>query len=70
MISMAGKEDLDLYHEGYVDDQIFSYDMKNWMHWYVRRLREILKGESCLELGIGHGSHLSKISFEGKPPNR
>jgi len=62
MISMAGKEDLDLYHEGYGDDQIFSYDMKIWMHWYVRRLREILKGESCLELGIGHGYTTSTFS--------
>ncbi len=25
------------------------------MSWYIKRLKELLKGTSCLELGIGHG---------------
>lgn len=52
---MIEKENLDLYVDGYEDGEIFSYDMKIWMNWYVKRLKQILKGDKCLELGIGHG---------------
>ncbi|NVO02108.1 MAG: class I SAM-dependent methyltransferase [Bacteroidetes bacterium] len=52
---MENKENLDLHIDGYDDKHIFSYDMKIWMDWYVKRLKQILKGNNCLELGIGHG---------------
>ncbi len=52
---MENRENLDQYIEGYDDNQLFSYDMNIWMSWYVKRLQELLKGASCLELGIGHG---------------
>lgn len=59
---MKYNENLDQYIEGYQDIQIFSYDMKIWMSWYVKRLQELLKGNSCLELGIGHGYTTSTFS--------
>lgn len=52
---MKKNEDLDQHVEGYDDKHIFSYDMKIWMDWYVKRLKQILIGSNCLELGIGHG---------------
>jgi len=52
---MENKENLDQHIDGYDDKHIFSYDMKIWMDWYVKRLKQILKGNNCLELGIGHG---------------
>ena len=52
---MGKKENLDIHINGYDDKQIFSYDMKIWMDWYVKRLKQILVGSNCLELGIGHG---------------
>jgi len=52
---MGNKENLDRHVEGYDNNHIFSYDMKIWMDWYVKRLIQILKGNNCLELGIGHG---------------
>jgi 2-polyprenyl-3-methyl-5-hydroxy-6-metoxy-1,4-benzoquinol methylase len=54
-INMGDKENLDQHIDAYDDKHIFSYDMKIWMNWYVKRLKEILKGKKCLELGIGHG---------------
>lgn len=52
---MKEKEDLDKHIEGYNPSQLYSYDMEIWFAWYVKRLKELLKGENCLELGIGHG---------------
>lgn len=52
---MKEKENLDKHLDGYEANHIFSYDMKIWMDWYVKRLKQILKGSNCLELGIGHG---------------
>jgi 2-polyprenyl-3-methyl-5-hydroxy-6-metoxy-1,4-benzoquinol methylase len=52
---MEYKENLDQHIDGYDDRHIFSYDMKIWMDWYVKRLKSIIKGNNCLELGIGHG---------------
>jgi len=52
---MKEKEDLDKYIEGYNPSQLYSYDMEIWFKWYVKRLKELLNGEKCLELGIGHG---------------
>jgi len=52
---MENKENLDEHVAGYDDKHIFSYDMKIWMDWYVNRLKLILNGHNCLELGIGHG---------------
>jgi len=52
---MGNKENLDRHFEGYDNNHIFSYYMKIWMDWYVKRLIQILKGNNCLELGIGHG---------------
>ncbi len=49
------KENLDLHIKAYDKSQIYSYDMEIWMAWYVKRLKELLNGNSCLELGIGHG---------------
>lgn len=44
---MNKKENLDLYYEGYEDEQIFSFDMRIWMTWYVKRLKEIVKSPSA-----------------------
>lgn len=52
---MKEKEDLDKHIDGYNPSQLYSYDMEIWFAWYVKRLKELLKGENCLELGIGHG---------------
>lgn len=52
---MKEKEDLDQHIDGYDPSQLHSYDMEIWFAWYVKRLKELLKGENCLELGIGHG---------------
>ena len=52
---MSEKENLDNYVEGYEDENVFSYDIRIWMNWYVKRLNGILIGDNCLELGIGHG---------------
>ena len=52
---MKEKEDLDKHIVGYDPNQLYSYDMEIWFAWYVKRLKEILRGENCLELGIGHG---------------
>ncbi len=52
---MKEKEDLDKHIDGYDPNQLYSYDMEIWFAWYVKRLKEILAGENCLELGIGHG---------------
>lgn len=52
---MNKKEDLDKHIEGYDPSQLYSYDMEIWFAWYVKRLKELLKGDNCLELGIGHG---------------
>lgn len=48
-------EDLDQHVDGYDDKQIYSYDMKIWFKHYIKRLKEIVHGTTCLELGIGHG---------------
>lgn len=52
---MIEKEDLDKHIDAYDPSQLYSYDMEIWFNWYVKRLKELLKGENCLELGIGHG---------------
>jgi len=52
---MKEKEDLDQHIDAYDQSQLYSYDMNIWFAWYVKRLNELLKGENCLELGIGHG---------------
>lgn len=52
---MVLNEDLDQNIEAYDDKQLFSYDMKIWFNWYIKRLKQIITGNTCLELGIGHG---------------
>ena len=37
---MIEKENLDSYHDGYDDDELFSYDIKIWMN---RMLKEFKK---------------------------
>jgi 2-polyprenyl-3-methyl-5-hydroxy-6-metoxy-1,4-benzoquinol methylase len=59
---MEFKENLDQHVDGYEDRHIFSYDMKIWMDWYVKRLKSILIGNNCLELGIGHGYTTNEFS--------
>lgn len=59
---MKEKEDLDAHIDGYDPSQLYSYDMNIWFAWYVKRLNELLKGEKCLELGIGHGYTTSTFS--------
>jgi 2-polyprenyl-3-methyl-5-hydroxy-6-metoxy-1,4-benzoquinol methylase len=59
---MEFKENLDQHIDGYEDRHIFSYDMKIWMDWYVKRLKSILTGNNCLELGIGHGYTTNEFS--------
>lgn len=62
---MNDREDLDKHADGYDDKHIYSYDMRIWMNWYVKRLKHILAGRgcfSCLELGIGHGHTTDSFS--------
>ena len=56
------KENLDQHIDGYDNNQIFSFDMKIWMNWYVKRLKQLLSGSNCLELGIGHGYTTNEFS--------
>ena len=55
IVIMKEKEDLDKHIDGYHPSQLYSFDMEIWFDWYVKRLKELLKGDNCLELGIGHG---------------
>jgi len=69
------KENLDDYFDAYDPGYLYKYDLDIWYRWYTKRIKGILKGDSCLELGIGHGysSHIFSEFFrtykviEGSP---
>jgi 2-polyprenyl-3-methyl-5-hydroxy-6-metoxy-1,4-benzoquinol methylase len=60
------KENLDNYIVAYDQGQLYNYDIDIWHKWYTKRLKELFKGEKCLELGIGHGftTHVFSKHFQ------
>lgn len=47
--------ELDKYLESYQEKNMFSLDNKLMLNWYPKRVFEFAKGDSLLELGLGHG---------------
>lgn len=60
------KEDLDQYELAYDEDVPFNYDMNIWFSCYIKRLKQLMKGSTCLELGVGHG-HTTNIFSQHIP---
>lgn len=47
--------DLDKFKEAYTEKNMFSLDNNLMLNWYPKRVMEFAKGDSLLELGLGHG---------------
>lgn len=56
--------DLDNHLLAYTGDNIYDFDNKILLNWYSKRILEISKKTSLLELGLGHG--FTTLNFSKK----
>lgn len=59
-------EYLDKFRGAYEDSFPYALDNRLMLNWYCRRIMESAKGDSLLELGLGHGYTTARFSEKFK----